>query len=435
MQEFFEFLERKSLYPEKVHETISQWDGKTLFDFTREIQTYIPYVREKPPSQFGFIANTPLSGGAYPCAALDCRLTHIDRMARFAALYGDQVIIQDPFRQYSYEPPRYLEPYRESVIGDLLVFHELRPLLESDLVGVAARSTAFCEEHLPQIIRKGNLRKAELALHKQFSQTITTDVKYDDPFIVIHVSGPENLIEHGETNIIRIGKELKVSTRKNKSGKISLIGKSRREIIENLSGNILVDLIQQDIYSSQYGLNYLTDREVDLDVLEATNDQDTKRFSQAVIEGFSHSLPFLEHVSLSSLLKLRQEEGESFQVYRDTVSSILKALKPTEADKVKQAFNDAVLPEIRKIDLTVNNAKKLLKRSIGSNILFGAGLITVGLASGFLPPDAGKILATVGGFQFGVNALQSMYQLMREPDSIHENKFYFLWKVRQQSKR
>ncbi|MDQ3819775.1 MAG: hypothetical protein M3362_19160 [Acidobacteriota bacterium] len=430
MQEFFEYLERKNLSQEDFTKTVADWGSKELQGFATEVKEVVPYYSEPNQSNFGFIANAPLSGGHTPCAHVDCRLEHVDRLARFAALYGDQVLLQDPLDYFnsiiSGAPHSYIDAVRSDLIDSLYLLYNLRPLLEVGLVGIARKHTAFCETHMPSIIKEGTLRRAEDTLHKILSRELDISMAKEDAWI--RISGAENLLEHPVG--FRTNEKVSVSQRPRRDGRFRIIGKTRKEIVKDLAGWILVDLIQQDIYCSKGDLNYLTDRELDLSVLEATNDPAKKRFSKALIEGFSHSLPFIQNVSLNKLLRLRMEEGESFQVYRDSVSAMLKSLKPADSEKIKEAFEDVVVPELRKIDLTIKNTKKLLRESITSNIIYGTSLVTVGLAGGFLSPDAGKILATLGGFQFGMNALRSLHQLMKEPGSIRDNKFYFLWKAR-----
>jgi hypothetical protein len=282
------------------------------------------------------------------------------------------------------------------------------------------------------------LKKAEDVLRREYSRKseITVEkVQTGDSrdFYLVTAKGPEYLFEHGSTSVLWQGKNLSIGKRVGKTDRYRVVGSSRKEVVDHLAKPIIIDLIQQDIYSTEYGFNYLTDRETELRVLESTNDDDARVFSKAIAEGFSHSLPFVQKVSLGKLLKLRQEEGESFQVYRDAVAGVLRNLKPADAGKIKQAFEDEILPEVRKVDLAVSNAKRMLGESIATNIIFGTGLVTIGLATGFLPPDIGKIVAAIGGVQSGMNALQNLRQLVREPNQIRDNKFYFLWKVKQKA--
>lgn len=421
---FFDYLDRKNLSEDRFRSTISKWRKKEISNFAAEAKSLLPFANGRQQSNFGFIANSSLSGRCDPCSHIDCRLEHADRLARFAILYGDYTLLQDPFEHLDFVESMDLKNARSFIADDLFVIYRMRPLIEAGLVSLAQRQTAFCEEHAPAIVKEGVLHRAKTSLRKTLSKQLDLSIAPGESAITL--TGAEHLLEHPVS--LWTDEPIQVSRRPSTDGRFRVIGSVKREVINDLIGPILLDLIQQDVYR-KYGLNYITDRQVDLSVLEATNDDEAKLFSRAIMEGFSHSLPFIKDVSLPSLIKLRQNEGESFQVYRDAVSAVLRQLTPKDSTKIKQAFDDAVSPHLHKIDLAVSNAKKILRGSIASNIAYGVGLVTVGLASGFLYPDAGKIIATIGGFQFGINALRSVHGLIREPDSIKENPYYFLWKV------
>lgn len=432
---FFDYLRRKQLSTKKILGTLAKWEYKNIFDFTAEARTLLPFIVDKPESQFGFIANSPLSGAPFPCFRLECRLQHVDSLARFSALYGDLVAIQDPFRAYeSFNFPD-IDSARIRLHDDLFILYHLRPLLEAGLVGIA-EARYFCEEHAPAMLKKSALKRAVDSLHTEYLRNVNiyAGKMLDD--LVIHCKGPERLIEHG-SSIIMVPSSAGLSLRRKKDsrGHHQVIGKGKEYVIGRFIQEILDDVIQLGVYSSLYRLNYLTDREVDINAIEATNTDEVKRFSCALSKGLSHSLPFVQKVSIEKLLKLRQEEGESFQVYRDALSSTLNNLNASDAGKMRQAFNDMVLPELHKIDLTMKNARKLLHESIRGNIIFSSGLVTIGIASGLLIPEAGKILSAIGGIKFGMDVLQTINQLLKEPASIIDNKFYFLWKVRQQAQK
>jgi hypothetical protein len=150
MKNFFQFLEEKALDKKNADKTISRLSNKSLRDLAEEIAAKVDHVDEHTTSQFGFIANSPLSGSVNPCFALECRLEHVDRLARFAVLYSDKVLVQDPSKEYSHVNASEVGFLKLRLINDIAVLHALRPLFEVGLLGIARRATAFCEEHIPQ---------------------------------------------------------------------------------------------------------------------------------------------------------------------------------------------------------------------------------------------------------------------------------------------
>jgi hypothetical protein len=201
------------------------------------------------------------------------------------------------------------------------------------------------------------------------------------------------------------------------------------EIIDHYVHPILDDVLLHNWYSNRYGCNYLTAREIDLNLISNINDENTNGASLALSKAFGHSLPMIENISIDGLLKLRTEEAEAFHVYRDALSKGLETAGCTDGKLYQQIFDDIVRPEVNKIDSTIKNSRKLLKESIRQDIVFGAGFVSVGLFSGILPPNIGQILAALGGFKYVSGLLDKTNQLFKEPPHIRDNKYYFLWKV------
>jgi hypothetical protein len=104
-------------------------------------------------------------------------------------------------------------------------------------------------------------------------------------------------------------------------------------------------------------------------------------------------------------------------------------LRPADEHHIRQVFEDVIRPELNKIDLVVRNERQRIARSLKTNVIFGAGVVSVGLSAGLFAPDAGKLLAELGGFGFALGALNKLNQLFEEPASIRENNFYFLWRA------
>jgi hypothetical protein len=141
-------------------------------------------------------------------------------------------------------------------------------------------------------------------------------------------------------------------------------------------------------------------------------------------------LPFAD------LVRLRRDEGEVFQVYRDAVARVLREVTPKDGRRVRQAFEDTVLPELNKIDAVVRNAQRKLRRSLTIDLLSGVGAVTIGLFSGILTPAAGALLAGLGGTGFVGKALRDLEALRSEPkESVRDNPYYFLWKARDHARR
>lgn len=128
-------------------------------------------------------------------------------------------------------------------------------------------------------------------------------------------------------------------------------------------------------------------------------------------------------------------EGESFSVYRDSLTFALQSITESDVGKVQQAFDDLVRPELNNIELAIKNSRKLLWGSLAHDIAFSAGFVAVGLFSGLLPANIGEIVATLGGFKFVSGSLEKASKLIQEPPEVRNSKYYFLWKVQKKAGR
>jgi hypothetical protein len=438
MKEFFSFLAKKRLSANKFDETLSRWSPSDGMEFIEESQERLAHLKSKHSRDHSFISNTQLSGGKSPCVAVECRLNHVDQLARFAALYADQVLIHDPFEYYDHESKGDI---RQALSDDLRILYYLRPLLEDGRISLASRTWHYCEEHYNEVIVQSKLHEKLERARKALSRRFTSDTKVyletSQAVPLLKITGPEQLIEHGVSYHVSAKARPLVDVVTARGNNL-LSKKEIRDygVFEGPVSTIINDILVQNLYARN-GFNYLTDREVDFDIIAAVNDNETNALSKAILEGLSHTVPFIRDVGLQKLIKLRKDEGESFQVYRDTLNALLKNLEEDDlrnVKTVKEAFNDSIRPELNKIDLAIKNSKKLLYGSVKRDILFGAGFIGLGLFSGLLPEGVGQLIAALGGYRFASGVADKVVRSLKEPDAVRDNKYYFLWKVREKTK-
>lgn len=164
-----------------------------------------------------------------------------------------------------------------------------------------------------------------------------------------------------------------------------------------------------------------------MQVLQALNDDSPT--TPEVVEPLVHTVPFLEGMNTELLLKLRAEEGEAFQMYRERVSQAARATSKEDPSRANQVFADLVQPELARLDLAVANAKKMATRRVRENLVFGTGLVAIGVGTGLVAPDMQAVLAALGGLKFGSEILEGLNQLVSEPPEVRESDLYFLWRA------
>jgi hypothetical protein len=85
-------------------------------------------------------------------------------------------------------------------------------------------------------------------------------------------------------------------------------------------------------------------------------------------------------------------------------------------------FNDELLPELNRLDFAVSRWKRSLRAKVTDRLLFGAAAVTIGLYSGILPQDIGKVIAAVGGWQSASNILSDLNESMKDDLKAKEKR-------------
>lgn len=177
--------------------------------------------------QFSFTANSALSGGAHPCASPKCRLGRTQSLVTFAALYADEVYIQQPFEDIALRGPSAIrEVDRHNLVAGLYIFKALRPLIEKGIVKYAIDVNPFCDHHhttvamplLEKITARSDALKAEIGRILLESCSVTFNQTDRRPSF--EVSGPEGVIEHGTVHFHAFRPMPKIFRRYQKKGLI-----------------------------------------------------------------------------------------------------------------------------------------------------------------------------------------------------------------------
>lgn len=435
MRNFFEFLRTKGLTPATIDQTVFNWTSTELLDFIAESRAAVPRPPLMPSSIFDFVANSPLSGGAQPCSHLECRLRHADELARYAVLYADRVLIRDPLERYGDITPA-SDVVRANLAGDLLVLYYLRPLLEKGILGIASQWVILCEEHQKEVTHmeeafQRKLDKARPLIERKYMKHLKATLKRGDRGPFIELTGADEITEHSPAFVELLECDPVVAKQRDPAKSHTLSQRDLRRFVDFLIKPIMDDIFVQNWYSVMYGLTYLTDRELDIEIMRAVNDRQTNAQGDVLLEALSHSIPFIYDVPLEKLVTLREVEGESFRVYRDALSATLRSVHDLEPTQIREAFQDEIRPQLNRIDLAIKNARNLLTDSMKIEALVAAGSVAIGLFSGLLPPNIGPIIAALGGFQFVSRTLEKLIKSGREPAQIRESSYYFLWKIRE----
>jgi len=434
-QEFYELLRKKRITKKNVFEKIASWNETEILDFSKEAHLKLLAAPKPSRAFFTFSANSSLSGAPFPCVSPSCRLNNLDSVARFSILYSDKVYVTNPFERYVYKDT--VDNFTEMLLaGDILSMFHIQPLIKTGIIGIQNNIYHLCSKHKAEIetLEKAiykQVERAEKALRRMYHKEANIRIVAWDDEIFLTVSGPEYLVEHGRRDLIgklpdailqnyTLGEERELTKREIRDNKL----------FDYFVNPIARDLFQQSVRVRLYQTQYLTNRRVEQNLVASIDKPEVAQASKALLGGLSHSVPTIDTVSLTKLLDLRKKEGEAFNVYRDKLHSALGQAGNLNQREMRQLVADEISPEIHKIERTINNNRRLLRRSLKDDLLIGVGYVAIGLFSGLLSQQAAEIITALGGFSFVSSIAKKASQYRSEPREILDNPYYFLWKTK-----
>lgn len=432
--ELFEYLERMGLSDLSGIGDVFNYTGLRRKEIANEVFARIRPPRSPMDSLFSFVANSTLAGAPYPCEATKCRMDNIEKLAQFSALYADKVLIPSPFDRFNHDAE--IDPNDLAVALATLV--ELRPLVEEGIVEFAVTDMHFCSDCLQGILR------SETEFHDVFEpliEVLGSDYMRNTSFFLesgegkpfVRIEGPEKYVSHGK---------MFVHFRETPGYVQELLGTRESvqlpdDIVLNRGflGRMLEPLIRDhtlgDFWMKLAGGTYLTERELDADLLDLMHGESTRRISTGMVNGLSHMLPMVTGVPLVDILKFRETERESFAVYRDSVTKVVKNLRTQDPEVYREAYSDIIRPELNKVELSVSNASRKLWKSVGIDAATWGILGAFGLYSGLADPTIASIIALFGGAGFAKDIIKNFVMAHDRSSVARESPYYFLWRMEQ----
>lgn len=445
MHKLFDIIERHGFIGVQDAEKVYELPAGKLGKLHREVFDHI-YKRQDeriwshrvpPPSAFSFHAGASIRG-AWGCRELGCRLQKLDFLARYSALYANELTLPlampNPNAGYDNEEIRYCLEL------DLVCLLFLRPLVTAGLVVPVVMRTSHCV-HEHDWIRKltslahdfsqatGRFRESEFSLRYQIPQ------KSPSGKPSIYLEGPDQYIPHGgfAKNFDRKPRWLPRSMRFNKQGLAEIRGQYKQHLLSQIFTMIADNVTFYFSYGLKRQARFLTDMRGETDFLDwMTSDDEEMTAKTDLLRELQHTVPVLGELPIGTILRIRQQEKDAFENYRATVtkmSSNILTSKNVSKKEVRQMLRDAIEPELRKMSRDLRTYRKVRRsQSIGAAVWTAAGVI-LGAYAG-LPPIASVPLAGGAGVVGGRLAAKAAEEACSHgPDFKQKNDLYFLLRL------
>lgn len=402
----------------------------------------------KDNSVFSHSASLALGGGRSPCASLECRIKKVKELTQFATFYADRVYIHNFLGDYKKHVDRPLNEteIRKNFADDLRILLELRPLIESGRI-IPITAPYYC----PHCLVKHSfgqeddrrLRKAINWLIEKYNKNLVISLLAIDKNYFFLSKGPESLLEHGSQ--VFLTHELHPALKKmpNISAKIKLNKETRLtkamvkkiEYDKHLAYGTFQSILFELATSQCLNTCFLSDKAVEIEFLmNVSNNFTINRRNKIVQKYLTCLVPFINHVSTSELIKLRNREEESFLIFRQVLAKAIdehKAKKDEFTEKdAKQIYQDIIEPQLAILDRKIKIAHKSLIKGTIQKVLSWTGAISFGLYSGFLPSGLTAAASALGLTKILADFTESFMNKKDVELMIRDQDMYFLWKVR-----
>ena len=142
---------------------------------------------------------------------------------------------------------------------------------------------------------------------------------------------------------------------------------------------------------------------------------------------FALKLPVLQDVPIPDLIRIREDEHECFEAFRQAIQLAIRERLTDGAGSVavaREVERDVIAPALLAIDRRLHAAKRALGRKAATSIAVGAVLAAVGLLEA-----APLILGT--GVAGATSTLPALHKYLDDRSDVELSDMYFLWKVRE----
>ncbi len=396
-------------------------------------------------------ASFDLGGTADECCCFECRFENLTKLARFAALYSDQVIIHNYLAAYSpswgHPPGKDSDEFRGDLIDDIQLLLHIRPLIEANNVVVLTPPSTTCPYCYAKKLfgsrADQRLKQALKVLMNDLLTKMSVEFFMDEMGYAAKAGTPPYLFKN-QTHLYSYSKLPKalavrplLAKRISDGQSLLLPRKIRYELNlhSDLAEMVLTSLRYQMSVAEVVGASFLTDRDVDTRILShMSNDRSVSMRNEIAAKHLNAVVPFAGDVPIDKLLQLRKREEGAFVQFRAALDVALKEIVSqrgsfTERD-ARALYSDIIAPEIAKLDQRVKEAKRDLIKAPLASAAGTTAMIAFGLYSGMVPAELKQIATALGLAKVAYDTASKVVDLADTQKLIWPERFYFLWRVK-----
>lgn len=408
---------------------------KTVFE-----HQYDGFIEQKNFDPFTYVASASLRGSS-SCWEVPCRIAKIDFLNRFAALYANQVavplVLSKP-ADVSKHPGEAARLLSHSLLGIL----RSRPLIEAGIVRPTVMMTSHCEHETEEIRKLANAAHDYAgSLAEEFLDDF--EVVYQLPEksptgkSTVYLSGPSEFLEHDMVHLFEETSQWRLkSWRYDKEGRVEIGGRRKLACVQRIFRPIASSTTFYLAYGLQFRARFLSDLPGEVILLEDFAEENPKLIeSTRAMKELTHTLPLLADLPLTKLLRIRNEDRESFAAYRFEITRITKeALENGISEtEVRDTLRSRIEPKLNKIKQELQTERQKRINYLGWGTASLAASVGIGLC-GLPMIAAAPLVATAAAVGTRLIGKGSEVAIEQTPETRKQNDLYFLARLLDEAK-
>jgi hypothetical protein len=408
-----------------------------LFDFLEQQRSSWREEEVSLITPFSSLASGSLRGDS-ACSREQCRAAKLGVLARYAAMYADHVFL--PVALTHPSSGTGAEELRESLTRTVFSILELRPLVERGLVRPVMPVMHYCPECGKHAFEKysGGMAAAKLQASKHLGEFdfVCQLVSENPEILALEIHGPEDYVEHGTMFRIYLRRPewLPRPLKATERYKVPTATARRAGLVEQIFSRMAADVCFHQGFQDTFNATYLTDLPGEAEFLKTLSSCDALAMRTAAIcSQLSHELPMLTDVPIRTVLKIRDENPESFEAYRSTLGKLVRehvgSNRSTTEKEAKEIYRDVLEPILSQLRVEAQRQHSLwLRKSLGT-AAFAIGVVSL-RATGVLQSQ--EVLSLLGGATIK-GLVDQLSEAGTEP--VTSSNLYFLLRLEQEGNK
>lgn len=387
---------------------------------------------EKDPFSFFAGASFRAESG---CSDPECRARKIDFLGRYAALYANEVTMPVPL-----VAPEKLDNVREAkdrLSRSAGVLLQLRPLVDHEIIRPVVMVTRHCVHTIEWVRRMTDLvhqvtERVAREHARNFRAEYQTPESSPSGRPTVYLKGPKDFVEHGALVVLfdRGPKWAAKTWKFNRVGKTHLPSHKKLQFVDSIFRTIAEDTTFYLAYGLLHKARLLTDLPGEGFFLDWLTQDERIAASSSAMQGLTHAVPILAELPLATLIRIRRQERDSFESYRQAITGITQeVLQRTRRFSRKDAqgmLKEIIEPELIRLKKEMRfERNRQTRRIVGGLATLAAG-IAIGTFGGF--PNLIREAAVGASAVTGGGLLRKAAEIGCEHGANlrEQNDFYFL---------